>query len=76
MIIERVENRGPTRRLDASKIVEAAKNVADDVNRRMPETNLAGLADELAALAAETEERGRRARRPFLAIRNYLKTRS
>ena len=56
-------------RLDAGKIIETAKNLADDVHRRLPGTNLAVLADELAALAVETDKRGERARRPFLAIR-------
>lgn len=61
----------PGCRLDAGKIIEAAKHLADDINRRLPGTNLAGLAEALAALAAVTEERGRRARRPFLAIRAF-----
>ena len=56
-------------RLDAGKIIETAKNLADDINVRLPGTNLAVLAEELALLAVETEERGRQARRPFLAIR-------
>lgn len=67
--IGRARRRGPRHRLDAGKIVETAKNLADDIDRRLPGTRLAVLAEELAALAAETEERGRRARRPFLAIR-------
>lgn len=61
----------PRSRLEESKIVETAKNLADDINLRLSGTNLAGLAEELAALAAATEERGRRARRPFLAIRAF-----
>lgn len=68
-IIKRVGNLGPRRRLDADRIVETAKNIAGDINHRMPGTGLAGLAEELAALAVETEKRGQRARRPFLAIR-------
>lgn len=59
----------PGYRLDAGKIVETARNLADDINRRLSGSNLAGLANELAALAVATEKRGRRARRPFLAIR-------
>ena len=56
-------------RLDAAKIIETAKNLADDINLRLPGSNLAVLARELAVLAVATEERGRQARRPFLAIR-------
>jgi hypothetical protein len=56
-------------RLDADKIVETAKNLANDMNQRLPGTNLAILAQELAVLAVATEERGLQARRPFLAIR-------
>ena len=36
---------------------------------RLPGSNLAGLAEELARVAVATEERGRQARRPILAIR-------
>jgi hypothetical protein len=61
----------PGYRLDAGKITETAKHLADDVNRRLSGTNLAGLAEELAALAAASEERGRRARRPIVAIRVF-----
>jgi hypothetical protein len=59
----------PRHRLDAGKIIETAKNLADEINVRLPGTNLAVLAEELAGLAVATEERGRKARRPFLAIR-------
>ena len=59
----------PRHRLDAAKIIETAKNLANDVNLRLPGSNLAVLAEELAVLAVATEERGRQARRPFLAIR-------
>jgi hypothetical protein len=61
----------PSHRLDAGKIIETAKNLADDINRRLPTSNLAGLAEELGELAAATEVRGRRARRPFLVIRVF-----
>ncbi len=56
-------------RLDAGKIIETAKNLANDINLRLPGSNLAILARELAVLAAATEERGGQARRSFLAIR-------
>jgi hypothetical protein len=59
----------PRHRLDAGKIIGTAKNLADDINRRLAGTNLAALAEELAALAVATEERGRRARQPFVSIR-------
>jgi hypothetical protein len=59
----------PRHRLDAEKIIETAKNLADNINLRLPGSSLAALAQELAVLAVATEERGRQARRPFLAIR-------
>ena len=64
-----VRNLAPKHRLDAGKIIETAKNLAEDINVRLPGTNLAALAQELVNLAVATEERARRARRPFLAIR-------
>ena len=54
----------PKRRLDAAKIIETAKSFAADVNVGLPGSTL-------AALAVATEERGRQARRPFLAIRAF-----
>ena len=68
-IIEAEKNLKPRHRLDADKIIETAKNLADEINARLSGTNLAGLAEELAGLAVATEERARRARRPFVAIR-------
>jgi cytochrome bd-type quinol oxidase subunit 2 len=59
----------PRHRLDAAKIIETAKNLSDDINVRLPGSNLAVLAQELAVLAVATEERRQKARRPFLAIR-------
>jgi hypothetical protein len=56
-------------RLDPSKIVEAAKNLADDINARLPGSTLAGLAEELTKVAVATRTRGRHAQRPILAIR-------
>lgn len=56
-------------RLDPSKIVETAKNLADDINARLPGTTLAGLAEELTRVAVTTRTRGRHAQRPILAIR-------
>ena len=59
----------PKHRLDAGKIVETAKNLANDINTRLPGSSLAGLAEELAKVAVATRTRGRQARRPILAIR-------
>jgi hypothetical protein len=56
-------------RLDAGKIIDTAKNLADDINTQLPGSNLAVLAEELAMLAVATDERGRQSRRPFLAVR-------
>jgi hypothetical protein len=56
-------------RLDASKIVETAKNLEADINARFPGSTLAGLAEELTRIAVATRTRGRRARQPILAIR-------
>jgi hypothetical protein len=62
---------GPVQRhrLDAGNIIETANSLANDINERLPDTHLAILARELAELAVATEQRGRQARRPFLAIR-------
>jgi hypothetical protein len=59
----------PKHRLDASKIVETAKNLANDINTQLPGSSLAGLAEELAKVAVATRTRGRHAHRPILAIR-------
>ena len=48
----------PKHRLDAGRIIETAKNLANDINLRLPGSNLAILARELAVLAVATEERG------------------
>ena len=56
--------------LDAGTIIETSRNLAEDVNRRLPGTNLAGLAEKLARLAAVTERR-RQASRPFRVIRVF-----
>jgi hypothetical protein len=56
-------------RLDASKIVETAKNLANDINARLPESSLAALAEDLTKVAVATRTRGRHAQRPILAIR-------
>ncbi len=61
----------PKHRLDAGKIIETARNLADDINARLSGSSLAGLAEELAEIAVATDERGRQARQPILAIRAF-----
>ena len=61
----------PKQRLDAGKIIETARNLADDINARLSGSSLAGLAEELAEIAVATDERGRQARQPILAIRAF-----
>ncbi len=56
-------------RLDASKIIETARNLATDINARLAGSSLAGLAQELARIAVAADERGRRARRPIYTFR-------
>ena len=56
-------------RLDPAKIVETAENLARGVGERLPASTLAGLAEELAAIAHATDERARQARRPIYAVR-------
>jgi len=56
-------------RLDPTKIVETAENLARRVGERLPGSSLAGLAVELAGIARKTDERARQARRPIYAIR-------
>jgi hypothetical protein len=56
-------------RLVSGEVIETAKNLAGDINSRFPDSQLALLARELSVLATATEERGRQAHRPFLAIR-------
>jgi hypothetical protein len=56
-------------RLDPSRIVGTADNLARRVGEKFPESNLAGLAVELAGIARVTDERTRRARSPNHVIR-------
>ena len=56
-------------RLDPAKIIETADHLARRVSEKLPDSNLAGLAAELAQVARQTEERAREARQPILAIR-------
>jgi hypothetical protein len=59
----------PEHRLDASKIVVTAKNLAADIEARLSGSTLAGLAQELVGIAVSTGERGRSSRRPIYPIR-------
>jgi hypothetical protein len=56
-------------RLDPSRIVETAENLARRVSEKLPESNLAGLAVELAGIARVTDERTHRASTPIYVIR-------
>lgn len=56
-------------RLDPTKIIETAENLALHTAQKLPGTTLAGLAVELARIARETDERARQARKPILVIR-------
>jgi hypothetical protein len=55
--------------LDPAKIVQTAENLAHRVSERLPESNLAGLAAELAGIARETHRRARQVRRPIYLVR-------
>ena len=56
-------------RLDPAKIILTAEHLARRVSDRFPESNLAGLAANLAEIARVTDERARRARRPNRFVR-------
>ena len=56
-------------RLDPARIIETADHLVRRVGEKLPESTLAGLADELAQLARQSEERADAARRPIVAIR-------
>jgi hypothetical protein len=56
-------------RLDPSRIIETAENLARRVSERLPESNLAVLAVEVAGIARVTDERSRRASMPIYIIR-------
>jgi hypothetical protein len=56
-------------RLDPSRIVETAENLARRVSERLPESNLAERAVDLVGIARLTVERIQQARRPIYMIR-------
>lgn len=64
-----ITRRGAKHRLDPSRIVETAENLAREIDQRLPGSNLSGLAVELVQIAHCTEERASRARRPIYAVR-------
>lgn len=66
----RVRSRpGPRHRLDLARIAETAKNLAEVIRARLPDSNLADLSDELVLLVDATNQQLRRASRPIIAIR-------
>jgi hypothetical protein len=60
---------GAKHRLDPSRIVETAGNLAREIGERLPGSNLSGLAVELVQIAHCTEERASHARQPIYAVR-------
>ena len=56
-------------RLDPAKIILTAENLTHRVSSRFPDSTLAGLADDLAEIARETDERSRLAQKPNRLIR-------
>jgi hypothetical protein len=59
----------PNHRLDPSRIIQTAENLAERIGDRLPGRTLASLAVELARIASETDLRARQARKPIIAIR-------
>ena len=56
-------------RLDPTRIIQTAENLARRVSDSLPESTLAGLAVELAGIARATDQRVRQAGRPIYTIR-------
>ncbi|MDG3004343.1 hypothetical protein [Paludisphaera mucosa] len=61
----------PKHRLAAGLVIEAARHLAERVERRLPGTTLAALSKELTEIAVATEERGRKANEPIFVIRAF-----
>ena len=57
------------RRIRAEKVIETAQALADRIRERFPEAGLAKVADEVLAVARETEERCRHIDRPNVWLR-------
>lgn len=62
---------GPRHRLDPEKLIETARNLADDINGRLAGSSLAELSRELVKIAVATVERGKSASRPIYAVRAF-----
>ena len=60
---------GTYRTIRAEKVIETAQTLAMRVRERFPEAGLASVADELLAVARETDERCRRISRPNVWLR-------
>jgi len=56
-------------RLDPSRIIETAEDLAQRIDQKLPGSTLAGLAAELVRIARDTDQRVQQARKPILAIR-------
>ena len=56
-VLSTAGSHGARHRLDPSRIIETAENLARDVCTRLPGTSLAGLACELVQIAHATDER-------------------
>jgi hypothetical protein len=57
------------RTIRAEKVIDTAARLAQRVRERFPDAGLAAVAEEILAVARETEERCRRIRRPNLPLR-------
>jgi hypothetical protein len=69
LVLPAVMSPNEKHRLDPVRIVQTAENLARSISDKLPESTLASLAAELAAIARATDERARQARRPIYAIR-------
>ncbi len=58
-----------THGLDPARIIETAENLVQQIGQRLPRSNLASIAAELARIARDTDQRVHQAHRPILAIR-------
>lgn len=57
------------RTIRAEKVIETAQRLSERVRERFPEAGLARVADEILAVARETDERARRISRPNVPLR-------
>jgi hypothetical protein len=61
----------PGHRLEPERLIETARNLADDINDRLSGSSLAELSRELVKLAVATAERGKYASRPIYFVRGF-----